>query len=109
MNQTIEELIEELEAVLVEKPDFHDCMAYEEWANKHNKTIRDTLTQAIAIAKGESVVVPREPTDKQRDAFYNAMRSQGYKTIDIAGINEVEIYKAMITAAQHKQEGATDD
>ncbi len=69
-------------------------------------TFCDILTKSLAIARGESVVVPREPTNKQRDAFYQAMRSQGYKTMDIAGINEVEIYKAMIAAAQ---EAAKDE
>jgi hypothetical protein len=63
-------------------------------------TIRDTLTQAIAIARGDKVVVPREPTKRMMNAFYDAMRYRGFQIIDMGGITCKPVYKAMIDAAQ---------
>ncbi len=86
--------IEELNAALA------DLISYEQqtqhvdsaWFMARNQnTIRDTLTQAIAIARGESVVVPREPTDW--------MIAVGAEQIAF-GNDYTDAYDAMINAAQ---------
>jgi len=69
----MEPTIEKLEAALY---DLRDCPVKSAWPdeivvalkNKTIDTIRDTLTQAIEIAKGEKVVVPRKITKE----MYNA-------------------------------------
>lgn len=56
-------------------------------------TIRDTLTQALAIAKGDVVVVPKEPTIKMTNKVTK------YFTCNSKNL-AIDCYKAMINAAQ---------
>ena len=62
-------------------------------------TIDFALTQAIAIQKGESVVVPREPT-------FDMVYAAHSKTQKEERWGWTSIYKAMIEEAQ---EGAKDE
>lgn len=63
------------------------------------ETIRDTLTQAIAIAEGDMVVVPREPTREMTMAGCDMLPStEGI--FGQAGAVSARVYKAMIAAAQ---------
>ena len=60
---------------------------------------RHALTQALEIAKGESVVVPREPTKDILQAIHEANPppvNSGHEKINIAN----RTYKAMISAAE---------
>jgi len=59
------------------------------------QTIRDTLTQSIAIKKGDMVVVPREPDEKMICAAFE--QCDGYNAKYYR-----DLYKAMIAAQEEK-------
>ncbi len=61
----------------------------------HHNTIRETLTQAIAIKKGDMVVVPREPDEKMICAAFE--QCDGYNAKYYR-----DLYKAMIAAQEEK-------
>lgn len=57
------------------------------WMRTHEDTIR------LALKLADRLIC--DPSDSVRGSFYEAMRSHGYKTFDIAEIDEVKIFKAM--------------
>jgi hypothetical protein len=63
------------------------------------ETIRHVLTQALEIAKGEKVVVPREPNDKIQDGILNTgLVSEYAQGCDADKADK--LYKAMIAVAE---------
>ncbi len=113
MTPTIEELKEALAAY-----EF-DTYCPDEFYNKFGNTIRAALQQAIEIKRGEKVVVPRKPTEKQTQAGLSALpfdikdetkkHDEHYKTTEktVRNIFMVEgVYTAMITAAQEAADGS---
>ena len=62
-------------------------------------------TRQGIVVPDTHVSVPVEPTMAIRDAHYTEMKSQGFKTMDIASIDEVALYKAMIAASEDKEAG----
>ena len=65
----------------------------------HGKTIRHALTQALEIAKGDKVVVPREPTDEIIDAILDTGLVYADAN-DCGSMKAFKIYKAMIAVAE---------
>jgi hypothetical protein len=84
---------------------------------EHKETIRNAITQALEIAKGDKVLVPREPTQEMIDAGIKAacnskgiemvlnqkivVENEHFKceieSLSYTGIDE---YKAMIAVAE---------
>jgi len=97
--------IEQLEAALLRlnnsvKQDYEDgkeiVVLVDSYLVKSDiDTIRDTLTQSIAIERGESVVVPREPDEKMICAAFE--QCDGYNAKYYR-----DLYKAMIAAQEDK-------
>lgn len=86
--------IEELEAA----KDWIDVRKFDDNSQRMTEildTIRETLTQAIAIKKGDMVVVPKEPDEKMICAAFE--QCDGYNAKYYR-----DLYKAMIAAQEER-------
>ena len=96
MTQEQKTMVEDIEGAVsfIKYKDEQDYITAEEYYHifkYHGKTIRYALTQALEIAKGDKVVVPREPTQEMIDV--------GIEQIAF-GNDFMDAYEAMIAVAE---------